>query len=98
MRIGLWRDACRVRFIIPQVMKLATLADVRALMQHLPDGHRERSTWRYVEAQVAHFRRGQPKALDPKRPIREADIAQHGGNVRFGPILLQKDFWSRSEE
>ena len=22
------------------------------------------------------------KVLDPKRPIREADIAQHGGNVR----------------
>jgi hypothetical protein len=34
-------------------MKLATLADVRALMQHLPNGHRQRSTWRYVEAQVA---------------------------------------------
>src|SRR5271157_1657378 len=25
------------------------------------------------------------KVLDPKRPIREADIVQHGGNVRFGP-------------
>jgi cadmium resistance protein CadD (predicted permease) len=34
-------------------MKLATLADVRVLMQHLPDGHRQRSTWRYVKAQVA---------------------------------------------
>jgi hypothetical protein len=22
-------------------------------MQHLPNGHRQRSTWRYVEAQVA---------------------------------------------
>jgi hypothetical protein len=41
------------QIIIPQVTKLATLADVRALMQHLPDGHRQRSTWRYVEAQVA---------------------------------------------
>jgi hypothetical protein len=31
------------QIIIPQVMKLATLADVRALMQHLPDGHRQRN-------------------------------------------------------
>jgi DNA-directed RNA polymerase specialized sigma24 family protein len=34
-------------------MKLATLADVRALMQHLPDGHRQRSTWRHVAKQLA---------------------------------------------
>jgi hypothetical protein len=26
------------------------------------------------------------KVLDPNRPIREADIVQHGGNVRFGPL------------
>jgi hypothetical protein len=37
-----------IKGIIPQVMKLAMLADVRALMQHLPDGHRQRSTWRHV--------------------------------------------------
>jgi hypothetical protein len=30
------------------------------------------------------------KALDPKRPIREADIRNARRNVRFGPILLQK--------
>ena len=48
-----WARRLPRQIIIPQVMKLATLADVRALMQHLPDGHRERSTWRYVEAQVA---------------------------------------------
>jgi hypothetical protein len=30
------------------------------------------------------------KALDPERPIREADIAQYGAHVRFVPILLQK--------
>ena len=33
---------------IPSVTTLKTLADVRTLMQHLPDGHRERSTWRHV--------------------------------------------------
>ena len=34
-------------------MTLKTLADVRALMHHLPDGHRERSTWRHVAKQLA---------------------------------------------
>ena len=38
---------------IPSVMTLKTLADVRTLMQHLPDGHRERSTWRHVAKQLA---------------------------------------------
>jgi hypothetical protein len=38
---------------IPTVMTLKTLADVRTLMQHLPDGHRERSTWRHVAKQLA---------------------------------------------
>lgn len=38
--------------LIPTVMTLKTLADVRALMRHLPDGHRERSTWRPVAVQL----------------------------------------------
>jgi hypothetical protein len=37
---------------IPFVTTLKTLADVRTLMQHLPDGHRERSTWRHVAKQL----------------------------------------------
>jgi hypothetical protein len=31
-------------------MKLTTLADVRELLKHLPEGHRERSTWHHVAA------------------------------------------------
>jgi hypothetical protein len=39
---------------IPSVTTLKTLADVRTLMQRLPDGHRERSTtWRHVAKQLA---------------------------------------------
>jgi hypothetical protein len=38
---------------IPSVMTLKTLADVRTLMQRLPDGHRERSTGRHVAKQLA---------------------------------------------
>jgi hypothetical protein len=33
-------------------MILATLADVRTLMQHLPEDRRERSTWRRVGADI----------------------------------------------
>jgi hypothetical protein len=33
-------------------MTLATLADVRALMRHLPADHRERQTWRHVAGEL----------------------------------------------
>jgi hypothetical protein len=33
---------------IPGVMKIKTLADVRALMRHLPKATRDKATWRYV--------------------------------------------------
>jgi hypothetical protein len=39
--------------VIPKVMTLKTLADVRTLMRHLPEDRRAMSTWRYVEAQLA---------------------------------------------
>jgi len=39
--------------IIPDVMKLATLADVRALItKHLPKARRERLAWRHVAAEL----------------------------------------------
>jgi hypothetical protein len=33
-------------------MTLATLADVRELMRHLPKEHRSKSTWRHVAAEL----------------------------------------------
>jgi type II secretory pathway component PulL len=39
-------------------MTLATLADVRELMRHLPEDRRARSTWRYVEQQLAEAAAG----------------------------------------
>ena len=40
--------------IIPEIMTLTTLADVRTLIQkHLPKDRRERSTWRHVAVQLA---------------------------------------------
>jgi 2-keto-3-deoxy-L-rhamnonate aldolase RhmA len=38
--------------VIPKVMTLKTLADVRELMRHLPAGHRELSTWSHVAEQL----------------------------------------------
>jgi hypothetical protein len=45
--------------VIPKVMTLKTLADVRALIErHLPAERRERPTWRYVAQQLAKAARG----------------------------------------
>jgi hypothetical protein len=39
--------------IIPTVMKIATLADARDLIeQHLPQHFRAKTTWRYVAAKL----------------------------------------------
>jgi hypothetical protein len=39
--------------VIPEVMTLTTLADVRALIEkHLPANRWERSTWRHVAAEL----------------------------------------------
>jgi hypothetical protein len=37
---------------IPDVMTVATLADVRKLMQHVPKDRRELSTWQHVAAEL----------------------------------------------
>jgi hypothetical protein len=42
----------RQPLVIPNVMTLATLSDVRELMRHLPEEHRNRSTWRHVAAEL----------------------------------------------
>jgi hypothetical protein len=39
--------------VLPEVMTLKTLADVCALMRHLPEDGRVRPTWRYVATQLA---------------------------------------------
>ena len=47
-----WSRALPKPLLIPDVMLLATLADVRTLMQHLPADRRERQTWRQVAADI----------------------------------------------
>ncbi len=47
-----WSRALPRPLVIPTVMTLKTLADVRMLMRHLPAEHRERPTWRHVAAEL----------------------------------------------
>jgi hypothetical protein len=44
--------------IIPRVMTLRTLADVRELLRHLPKEHRAKQTWQHVTAQLDEAARG----------------------------------------
>jgi hypothetical protein len=37
---------------------VASLADLRELLKHLPKGHRQRSTWQHVAKQLAAAARG----------------------------------------
>jgi hypothetical protein len=39
--------------VIPKIIKLVILADVRTLIRHVPAERRERTTWRYVASQLA---------------------------------------------
>ena len=47
-----WTRALPQPLLIPDVMILATLADVRELMRHLPADRRARSTWCRVAADI----------------------------------------------
>lgn len=47
-----WNCPLPQRLVIPKVMTLATLGDVRALMRHLPADRRARPTWRRVAANI----------------------------------------------
>lgn len=43
-----WSRSLPQPLVIPGVMTIATLADVRTLMRHLPSEHRNKPTWRHV--------------------------------------------------
>jgi hypothetical protein len=54
--------------IIPKVMKLTTLADVRELMRHLPN-HRAKATWQHVEKQLNAAALGEVDMIDVAVPL-----------------------------
>ena len=43
-----WSRPLPQPLVIPGLMTLATLADVRTLLDHLPASHREKEAWRYI--------------------------------------------------
>jgi hypothetical protein len=47
-----WSRALPQPLLVPDVMSLKTLADVRELMRHLPADRRARSTWCRVAADI----------------------------------------------
>jgi hypothetical protein len=55
--------------IIPKVMKLATLADVRELIQHLPKDRRAKSTWQHIEKQLNAAALGEVDMIDVAVPL-----------------------------
>lgn len=59
MKRANWSRPLPRPLVIPRVMTLATLADVRELIErHLPAECRQRSTWRHVAARLADAARG----------------------------------------
>jgi hypothetical protein len=48
-----WSRVLPRPLVIPDVMTLETLADVRTLIGHLPADRRDRTTWRHVIAELA---------------------------------------------
>jgi 2-keto-3-deoxy-L-rhamnonate aldolase RhmA len=47
-----WSRPLPRALVIPTVMTLRTLDDVRELMRHLPEENRSKATWRYVASQL----------------------------------------------
>jgi len=47
-----WSRPLPQRIVIPTVATLATLADVRVLIEHLPSDHRDDPAWRHIAAQL----------------------------------------------
>jgi hypothetical protein len=47
-----WTRPLPRALVIPTVMTLKTLADVRELLRHLPEDRRARPTWRHVAAEL----------------------------------------------
>jgi hypothetical protein len=47
-----WSRYLPQRIVIPTVTTLTTLADVRVLMENLPEHHRDSPIWRHIGAQL----------------------------------------------
>jgi hypothetical protein len=57
-----WQRRLPTALVIPEIAELATLADVRSLMRHLPAETREKHTWRYVASELEKAANGSDMA------------------------------------
>jgi hypothetical protein len=81
-----WSRLLPRTLIIPKVMTLATLDDVRALMRHLPEHHRQRPTWRHVAGQLEEAAAGgDPKSIG-------ACAGAHTRGDRMAPEVRRRRF------
>ena len=53
-----WSRPLPQPLVIPGLMTLATLADMRTLLDHVPAEHREQENWRYVATKLDEAARG----------------------------------------
>ncbi len=68
--------------VIPKVMTLATLADVRDLVEkHLPAHCRDKATWRYIARRLADAAAGGADTADVAIPLRMV-LAMEGISYR----------------
>jgi hypothetical protein len=54
-----WSRPLPQPLVIPGFMTLATLGDVRTLLDHVPAEHREKENWRYVATKLDEAARGE---------------------------------------
>jgi len=57
-----WSRPLPLTILIPTVTTLKTLADVRVLIQHLPEDRREKPTWQHITAQLEQAAAGPRKS------------------------------------
>ena len=64
---------------IPTIMDLVTLADLRALIGHLPKETRARKTWQHVERELKKAAAGGDAMQIVDRAADGADVGKRGG-------------------
>jgi hypothetical protein len=71
-----WSRALPRPLVIPKVMTLKTLADVRTLIEkHLPADRRDKPTWRYVAARLKEAPAG-ADTVDVAVPLRMVPLME----------------------
>ena len=80
-----WSRPLPRSLVIPTVMTLKTLADVRELMRHLPAEHRERPTWRHVAAELEQAAAGADTGRRCRRAAPGADVGERRVPPRVNP-------------